>query len=121
MLRLALHGIFADHCLFACRVTWHQTLRKSITGPADFVLGMLKIPKGTWMSKYGQLYLGFLMSAVLHHAGAYMIFRRSGGMYTLWLSQAIVITLEDFIIFLGKRAGFTSNGEEKIFQSFLVS
>ncbi|KAF3395633.1 O-Mevalon transferase yanI [Talaromyces pinophilus] len=90
-------------------VCWHQHLRRSIKIPADFVVQLLRIPRGSLISRYSQLWLGFLVSAIYHHAGAYMIHRNSGSMYFLWFCQAAMITIEDFIIWVGGKAGIPKN------------
>lgn len=92
-------------------VCWHQHLRRSIKIPADFVVRLLRIPRGGLISRYSQLWLGFLVSAIYHHAGAYMIHRNSGSMYFLWFCQAAMITIEDFVIWLGGKVGIKKNSK----------
>ncbi|KAH8807191.1 hypothetical protein F5884DRAFT_879942 [Xylogone sp. PMI_703] len=86
-------------------VCWHQHLRRAIKAPADLIVELLRIPRGTLTSRYSQLWLGFLISAILHHGGAYLLHRNTGSMYFLWFSQAVIITVEDFVIWLGGKAG----------------
>jgi hypothetical protein len=71
----------------------------------------LGIPRGTLYSKYTQLFVSFLTTAVCHHLGAYMITRTSGGQYTLWISQFAVIVAEDAVLELGKRYGVKDSRE----------
>lgn len=63
------------------------------------------------LRKYTQLYISFSISAIVHHAGAYLVGRDTGGMYYLWLGQASIIMLEDLVIHTGKRMGIKDNGK----------
>lgn len=92
-------------------VCWHQHLRRSIKIPSDYIVKLLRIPRGGLISRYSQLWLGFIVSAVLHHAAAYNLHRSSGSMYFLWISQATMITIEDFIKWLGGKAGIKKNSK----------
>jgi hypothetical protein len=91
-------------------VYWHQHLRKPIKAPVDYLVKALKIPKGTLLSRYTQLWLGFATSAVLHHGGAYMLHRNTGWMYHMWMYQAAAVTFEDFVMWMGKKAGIKESG-----------
>lgn len=89
---------------------WHQQARKSITAVCDPFTNLLHIPKKTLLSRYTKLYFAFFCTAAVHYVGAYTIGHDHGGMYVLWMSQAVVVTLEDFVIWLGKRYGVEGNG-----------
>jgi hypothetical protein len=55
------------------------------------------------------LYTTFFVSALIHHPADYMMLGRYGGALKFFLSQPFIITLEEFIITLGRRAGFTDS------------
>lgn len=64
----------------------------------------LKFPRGTNRSSYTQLYVAFLLSAVLHLAGEYMYEKRIVyRSFKFFLLQAVAITFEDFVVYLAKR------------------
>jgi len=66
---------------------------------------VLKFPRGTNRSSYTRLYVGFFLSGLLHCPGDFMV----GGRVVyhsikFFLFQAVVITLEDFVIYIAKRS-----------------
>ena len=64
----------------------------------------LKFPRGTNRSAYAQLYVGLFLSGVLHCPGDFMAMRRMGyRSIKFFLLQAVIITFEDFVIYLAKR------------------
>lgn len=85
--------------------TWHQRMRPTIAGAGRLVANkILKFPRGTKGSSYIQLYLAFLMTAIFHFAGDFMFERRLvSRSFKFFLLQAVAITFEDFVIYLGKR------------------
>ncbi|KAF9780800.1 membrane bound O-acyl transferase family-domain-containing protein [Thelephora terrestris] len=85
--------------------TWHQTLRPMVSGFGKLVANkLLKFPRGTNRSSYTQLYIAFFLSAILHFGGEYMCERRMVyRSFKFFLLQAVAITFEDFVIFIGKR------------------
>ena len=97
---------------------WHQEIRKTISAPTDFLVNLLRIPRGTLWSRYSQLFLGFFFSSICHHGGGYLVHRNASGMYKMWMSQACIILVEDFVIYLGKKAGFKKNGKPPSLQKF---
>ncbi|KIM36143.1 hypothetical protein M413DRAFT_449348 [Hebeloma cylindrosporum] len=89
--------------------TWHQLLRRVLTSPGQKLRQYLSIPKGSWLSSYTLLYTSFFLSALIHHTADYMMLGRYGGALKFFLSQAFFITIEDSIIALGGRIGFTES------------
>ena len=65
---------------------------------------IFKFPRGTNRSSYTQLYVAFFLSALFHLVGDLMIFRGRMVYYSFkfFLLQAIVITFEDFVIYIAK-------------------
>ena len=65
---------------------------------------------GSWQSSYTQLYLAFIISALLHVGGDVMAnggkLARSPGSPWFFFSQAIAITVEDAVIGIAGRAGW---------------
>ncbi|EKG10411.1 Cytochrome P450 [Macrophomina phaseolina MS6] len=84
---------------------WHQQIRRSISTLTEPAVRLLRLPEKGLIARYVKIYVAFLSTAACHHLGAYLISRTHGDMYWLWLSQATVIMLEDFVIWLGKKAG----------------
>lgn len=63
----------------------------------------LKFPRGTNRSSYAQLYVAFFVSGIIHLAGDFIAEKRVvyRAIY-FFLLQAVVITVEDFVIYLAK-------------------
>ena len=62
-------------------------------------------PRGTNRSSYTQLYVVFLLSGLIHCSGDSMIEKRMVyRSFRFFLLQAIIITLEDFILYMAKRS-----------------
>ena len=62
--------------------------------------------KGTIASKYTQLYVGFLVSALIHEVGALCAVHHDTGELRFFLLQAVAITFEDIAIACAKRLGY---------------
>jgi len=95
--------------------TWHQLLRQFLTTPGQKIRQYLSIPKGSYLSSYTLLYTSFFVAAWIHHAADYMMLGKHGGAPKFFLSQALFITFEDFIIALGRRAGAKDSQAWRIF------
>ncbi|TVY43262.1 Acetyltransferase, partial [Lachnellula subtilissima] len=88
----------ASDCLRVLRKFWHQLTRKMNTGPANFIAdAVLKLPKGSLISRYSKIFLVFFISGVMHS-----IYELGGPMsvdpYGPWIffcTQVIGILLED--------------------------
>ena len=65
---------------------------------------ILKFPRGTNRSSYTQLYIAFFLSAVIHCSGEFMFDRRVVyRSFKFFFLQALVVTFEDFVIYVAKR------------------
>lgn len=67
----------------------------------------MRLRKGSFESKYLQLFSGFGISAIVH-GGASMLVHRSlqdDGAFVFFLGQAVAIFIEDHVIDFGKRMG----------------
>ena len=61
-------------------------------------------PRGTNLSSYTQVYVAFFLSGLLHSSGDFMIEKRMvSRSFKFFLLQAVIITLEDFVIYVAKR------------------
>lgn len=71
------------------------------------LLALTKAKKGGFVSRYLQLYNGFLVSALIHHAGSLNMTFHAAIRYQFlfFMVQPVAITMEDFAIYLGKRQG----------------
>jgi len=91
------------------RVVWHQQCRRICSAPGTWLVrDVLGLRKGTFASKYIQLYVGFLVSAIAHGGAAVLMSGEwvDDGSLAYFLGQATIIMVEDHVIDLGKRMGF---------------
>ena len=95
------------------RLVWHQQCRRVCSAPGVFVVrDVLRLRKGSFASKYLQLFIGFGVSGLVH-GGASVLCHGSlndDGAMKVFLAQAVIILLEDHLIVLGKRVGFEKSG-----------
>ncbi|CAK5284958.1 unnamed protein product [Mycena citricolor] len=86
---------------------WHQLLRRQVSSHGKFLSKrVLGLQPGTNASSYTQLYTAFLISGLLHYAAeVYALDFWHGGALHFFLAQAVAITVEDFVKYLGRRAG----------------
>jgi hypothetical protein len=91
------------------RSVWHQQCRRICSTPGTFIVrDVLQLRKGSFASKYLQLFSGFFVSAIVHGC-AVMLVQRSfedDGAFVCYVGQAVIIFLEDHIIDVGKKLGF---------------
>ncbi|KAF4120326.1 hypothetical protein GMORB2_3127 [Geosmithia morbida] len=77
---------------------WHQSLRKAITGWADYISDdVMRLTRGTLVSRYTRLLLAFFISGTLH-LGQDRIYVTPGERYsspTFFCVQALAIMVED--------------------------
>lgn len=87
---------------------WHQQCRRLCSGPGIFIArDVLHLRKGSFASKYLQLFIGFGVSGIVH-GGASMFVHRSfndDAALAFFLAQAFIIMVEDHVIELGKSLG----------------
>lgn len=93
----------------AWSVVWHQQIRRLCSAPGIYLArDVLHLPRGTFASKYVQLFTGFAVSGVIH-AGAAMLCHASledDSATKAFICQALLIFVEDHVVELGKRCGF---------------
>ncbi|KZT51238.1 hypothetical protein CALCODRAFT_403913, partial [Calocera cornea HHB12733] len=88
---------------------WHHLFRRFLTSNSQFISrSLLGLKKGNPLLPYAELYLAFFLSGAVHWLGTWAMLRQ----YTapnltvlFFVLQAVVITLEDFLIAFGKRLG----------------
>jgi hypothetical protein len=89
---------------------WHQMLRRIITDINDKLYkDILKLQKGSFLSKYLQLFTAFFVSATAHVLGSLVLMGSEGSEYFFFVSQAVVILVEDHILSLGRKIGLEFN------------
>ncbi|OCL05012.1 hypothetical protein AOQ84DRAFT_105058 [Glonium stellatum] len=88
--------------------TWHQMMRRVCSMSGIFLArDVFHLAKGTFASKYLQLFVGFLASGIIH-SGASAANARSfvdNGEISFFLAQAVIILIEDHIIEFGRKLG----------------
>lgn len=89
--------------------------QKRLNLPFQTLIRYVPIKQGTLASRYLQLYLAFIASALIHHLGVLNVTSSTpqNDMNSLifFLIQPLAITLEDFAVYLGKKAGVKSSCE----------
>lgn len=77
---------------------WHQCLRRGLTSHANFISDkILRIPRGTLLSRYTRIFAVFLLSGIIHHVcvlGMGVPSEEAGGLVFFPL-QALGIMIED--------------------------
>ncbi|EKM57183.1 uncharacterized protein PHACADRAFT_119470 [Phanerochaete carnosa HHB-10118-sp] len=85
---------------------WHQQLRRVTSGVGRYAARTLGCAPGTWSSSRVQLFVGFAVSGLSHIPGDTMVDPKwTGCSFWFFPAQAAAITIEDFVVALGKRLG----------------
>lgn len=84
---------------------WHHILRRFIMSIGKATARFCGAQPGTNASSYIQLYMGFLVSGLLHAWGDRQLDRSFGRSPSFFMAQAVAITVEDGVVALGKRLG----------------
>lgn len=94
---------------------WHQLMRRPCSEAGRVFKQFFRIKKGTFMSRYSQLWVGFFVSMLQHHAGAVVGMHNDAGYWQMvyFMLQPAGIMLEDFAIFVGKRMGLKESGKHR--------
>ncbi|EFI28251.1 toxin biosynthesis protein [Coprinopsis cinerea okayama7 len=84
---------------------WHQVLRRMLTTHSDFLAQCLGLRKRL-IARYFKLHMAFFISAIVHYCGDFTIRQDwKGGSMHYFLLQAAAITVEDALIYAGRRLG----------------
>ena len=95
---------------------WHQLIRRPFTSYTQALVSFLRVPRGTLLSSYVQLYTTFLISAFFHGMTTYMAPPSAGHslhdsfwlFFNFFILQAMGIHFEDTVIGIYDRV-FPSN------------
>ena len=92
---------------------WHQMTRRPCSEAGRVVKEICGFKKGTFLSKYSQIWVAFFVSLIAHHAGAIVACFEDGGLWqaVYFMIQPVGIMLEDLVIFTGAKMGISQNGE----------
>ncbi len=88
---------------------WHQQCRRMCSSPGIWLSrDVLGLRKGSFASKYVQLFVAFGISGWIHGVAGMFVNRAfdDDGAFMCFLGQAAIIMLEDHVIDLGKAMGF---------------
>ncbi|KAF8990602.1 membrane bound O-acyl transferase family-domain-containing protein [Cyathus striatus] len=91
--------------------SWHQCLRRSIQPHSKYLTQkILHLSPTSLTTTYIELYTCFFLSGLYHAAGDWVVQRNPETALVnikYFVLQAVIMTLEDFLIFLGKKVGVT--------------
>ncbi|PVH78696.1 hypothetical protein DL98DRAFT_237574 [Cadophora sp. DSE1049] len=87
---------------------WHQLMRRPCSEGGRIVKQIFGLQKGSFASRYSQIWIAFLISTSTHHAGAVVGMFDDGGFCQMlyFMMQPVGIMLEDLVIHLGKKRGW---------------
>jgi len=90
--------------------------RVCATGGLFAARDVLHLRKGTFASKYVQLFCGFLVSACIHAFASIAFYGelRTNGEFSYFLGQGLAIMIEDHVIALGRKLGFRDHSAWKV-------
>ncbi|KAF2844842.1 hypothetical protein T440DRAFT_502861 [Plenodomus tracheiphilus IPT5] len=92
----------------AWSVVWHQQCRRISSSPGIWLArDVLHLHKGSFASKYLQLFVGFSISAIVHGCGSMLTHGsfNDDASFVCFMLQAVIIIVEDHVIHFGKRLG----------------
>jgi hypothetical protein len=90
---------------------WHQLIRGSVLAPGKWVCRQMGFEKGSFMSKYTQLYVAMWVSAVAHSRPASPTTSYPYVEYLFFGLQAVYIMVEDHVTDWFERRGYTGTSE----------
>ncbi|KAF7291773.1 hypothetical protein HMN09_01236900 [Mycena chlorophos] len=90
---------------------WHQQNRRFLASHGRFFAHrILRLPRGTYLSAYTQLFVAFFVSGMMHYIPEYMTLRNwGGGALRFFLMQALAILVEDRVLALGRQVVGSAN------------
>lgn len=91
---------------------WHQIMRRPCSEAGRIVNQICGFRKGSFASRYSQIWVAFAVSAAMHHAGARMGCFKDGGLLqaAYFMIQPVAFMAEDFAMWAGKRMGMKDSG-----------
>ncbi|KAK7012864.1 acetyltransferase sirH [Favolaschia claudopus] len=106
---------------------WHQIIRRILVSHSKLIAHrILNLHPGSTASAYTQLFVAFFLSGIIHYSGQYMLLRDESrpmpkGPLVFFLAQAVVITLEDGLVAVGKKLHLTSGWWRVIGYAWVVA
>ncbi|KAI1140803.1 membrane bound O-acyl transferase family-domain-containing protein [Hypoxylon sp. FL0543] len=97
----------------AWSTTYHQTMRRPFQNPGVRLARFLGLKQGTLGSRYVQLYLAFFISFCVHGWQSFTTTRRDNGEFRFFMSQAVIITIEDLVRWIWRKS-IDHNQREKL-------
>ncbi|KAF2756077.1 hypothetical protein EJ05DRAFT_487879 [Pseudovirgaria hyperparasitica] len=91
---------------------WHMMMRRQASSIGTWLArDVLRFRKGTFGSRYTQLFAGFLVTGAIHGFAAMLTHRdfSTNREFEFFMSQAVMIFIEDHVIKLGKALGLRPN------------
>ncbi|KAJ8106496.1 hypothetical protein OPT61_g9497 [Boeremia exigua] len=92
----------------AWSLVWHQGVRRVCSAPGIYLArDVLQLSKGSFASKYLQLFVAFCMSAFMHSAASMLCHAslNDDQAMQVFVYQAVIIFVEDHLIDFGKKCG----------------
>jgi hypothetical protein len=92
---------------------WHQMLRRPCSQAGLALTRFLRLEKGSFASRYTQLWVAFVVSTLFHHLGAITAMFEDGGYHQacFFLIQPVAIMFEDSVIWYCARLGLRESSE----------
>ncbi|KAJ6453725.1 membrane bound O-acyl transferase family-domain-containing protein [Mycena sanguinolenta] len=86
---------------------WHQLMRRFVSTHGKYLAqGVLELRPGSNASSYVQLFTAFALSTFIHYGAETMALRSwHGGALAFFMLQPCIITVEDFLLFVARKAG----------------
>ncbi|KAI0838313.1 membrane bound O-acyl transferase family-domain-containing protein [Hypoxylon sp. FL0890] len=88
----------------AWSTTYHQTMRRTFQTPGVRLARFLSLKQGTLGSRYVQLYIAFFISFCVHGWQSFTTTRRDNGEFAFFVSQPVIITIEDFVRWIWQKS-----------------
>lgn len=93
---------------YLVRIVWHQNCRRICTAPALFLVrDVLHLRKGSFASRYLQLFLGFFISAIIHSTAGMLCNRTffDDWAFATFMAQPVALSMEYHVINFAKFCG----------------
>ncbi|KAH7403907.1 membrane bound O-acyl transferase family-domain-containing protein [Cadophora sp. MPI-SDFR-AT-0126] len=95
---------------------WHQMMRRLCAEAGRITKSICGFRTGSFASRYSQIWVGFAVSAAIHHAGAIVgMFEDDGWLQSLYfLVQPVGIMFEDGVMGIARRFGIRASRWTKL-------
>ncbi|KIK56842.1 hypothetical protein GYMLUDRAFT_229841 [Collybiopsis luxurians FD-317 M1] len=92
--------------------TWHQMVRRFCISPGKLISQKLNLQSGSLSNAFIQIYIAFLVSAIVHSFGDFRTNDRLGKSFLFFTLQPIAITLEEVVQMQWRTSRYNGNGHE---------